>query len=54
MKVIIINRLGIGGAERLVVDEVNELFRRNIPVKLVTLKREKKEISSQVFKDFGF
>ncbi len=43
MKVIIINRLGIGGAERLVVDEVNELFRRNIPVKLVTLKREKKD-----------
>ncbi len=38
--VIIIKQLGIGGAERLAVDEVNELFRRGVPVTLVTLKRE--------------
>lgn len=37
---IIINNLGIGGAERLVVDDINEMLRRNIEVFLVTLKKE--------------
>lgn len=35
--VIVINRLSVGGAERLVVDELHELHRRGIEVHLVTL-----------------
>lgn len=37
---IIINNLGIGGAERLVVDDINEMLRREIDVSLVTLRPE--------------
>lgn len=37
---VIINNLGFGGAERLVVDEVNELHRRRIAVILITLRPE--------------
>jgi len=37
---IIINSLAIGGAERLVVDDINELVSRNFDVKLLTLKKE--------------
>jgi glycosyltransferase involved in cell wall biosynthesis len=39
---IIINNLGIGGAERLVVDDINEMLARGIPIKLLTLKKEPK------------
>lgn len=42
---IVINRLGVGGAERLVVDDVNEMLRRGIPVQLLTLQSEKKDSS---------
>lgn len=38
---IIINNLGVGGAERLVVDDINEMLTRGIDVKLITLKLEK-------------
>lgn len=38
--IVIINKLSIGGAERLAVDEVNELTRRGIETFLVTLGRE--------------
>ncbi len=41
--VVIINNLGIGGAERLVVDSINEMLSRKIEVYLITLKIEKKE-----------
>lgn len=37
---IIINNLGIGGAERLVVDDVNEMLRTGIDVSLITLRPE--------------
>ncbi|NQV93137.1 glycosyltransferase family 4 protein [Candidatus Kaiserbacteria bacterium] len=37
---IIINNLGIGGAERYVVDSINELLERNVHVELVTLLPE--------------
>ena len=37
---IVINNLGVGGAERLVVGEVNEMLRVGIDVTLVTLKKE--------------
>lgn len=37
---IIINRLSVGGAERLVVDELNELYRRGIEAHIVTLYPE--------------
>lgn len=37
---IIINNLAVGGAEHLVVDEINELIRRGVDVKLFTLKKE--------------
>ena len=37
---IIINNLGIGGAERLVVDDINEMLRTGIDVALITLKPE--------------
>lgn len=38
---VVINNLGIGGAERLVVDDVNEMLKRGLDVILVTLKPEK-------------
>lgn len=38
---IIINNLGVGGAERLVVEDVNEMIRRGMDVYLLTLKKEK-------------
>jgi glycosyltransferase involved in cell wall biosynthesis len=37
---IIINNLGVGGAERVVVDDINEMIRLGIKVKLLTLKPE--------------
>jgi glycosyltransferase involved in cell wall biosynthesis len=40
--VIIINNLGIGGAERLVVGDVNEMLKIGINVRLITLKPESK------------
>ena len=40
---VIINNLGIGGAERLVVDDINEMLRIGIKVKLITLKPEKQK-----------
>ncbi len=44
MKVlIIINNLGVGGAERLVIDDIHELLRRGVEVTLLTLKPEKSE-----------
>lgn len=39
---IIINNLGRGGAERLVVDDINEMLRRGLDIKLITLKSEKR------------
>src|SRR4051812_25603422 len=46
MKVlIIINNLGVGGAERLVVDSINEMLRRGIEVRLVTFAPEKEGAS---------
>lgn len=38
---IIINNLGVGGAERLVVEDINEMIERGIDVYLLTLKKEK-------------
>lgn len=37
---IMINNLGVGGAERLVVNDVNEMLRRGILVKILTLRPE--------------
>ncbi|MEI8339894.1 MAG: glycosyltransferase family 4 protein [bacterium] len=37
---IIVNNLGVGGAERLVVDDINEMIHRGIDVTLLTLKAE--------------
>lgn len=37
---ICINNFGVGGAERLVVDDVNEMLARGYDVRLLTLKRE--------------
>ena len=46
---IIINSLGIGGAERLVVDEIKELLRAGIDVTLVTLRPDPpKSFSSEL------
>lgn len=39
---IVINNLGLGGAERLVVDDINEMISRGMDVHLLTLKKEKK------------
>lgn len=39
---IIINNFGVGGAERLTVDEANEMLRLGIDVRIVTLKSEPK------------
>ncbi|MFM2357476.1 MAG: putative glycosyltransferase [Candidatus Parcubacteria bacterium] len=38
---IIINNLGVGGAERVVVHDVNEMLKMGLDVKLITLKNEK-------------
>lgn len=38
---ILIYRLGVGGAERLVVDDINEMLRRGVDVELITFAREK-------------
>src|SRR4051812_17628563 len=38
---IIINNLGAGGAERYVVDSINEMLKRGMDVRLITLKPEK-------------
>jgi len=40
---IIINNLGIGGAERLVIDQANGLIKRGVGVTILTLKSEKNE-----------
>lgn len=46
---IIINNLGVGGAERLVVGDVNEMLRINVDVTLVTLKPEfKNSLASEL------
>ena len=46
---IIINNLGIGGAERLTVDDTNEMLRMGVDVRLVTLRPEpKKSLSSEL------
>src|SRR3989338_2182637 len=37
---IIINNLGIGGAERLVVSDINEMLRVGVDVMLITLRPE--------------
>ena len=42
---VVINRLGVGGAERLVIDDVNEMLKRGINVRLLTLSPEKRENS---------
>lgn len=42
---IVINRLGVGGAERLVIDDMNEMLNRGINVRLLTLSPEKRENS---------
>ncbi|RJQ34462.1 glycosyltransferase [Candidatus Parcubacteria bacterium] len=41
--VIFINKFGIGGAERLVIDEVHELVRRGIDVTVITLREDREE-----------
>jgi len=38
---VVINRFGVGGAERLVVDDINEMLRRGIDVRLLTLVPER-------------
>ena len=38
--IIIINNLGVGGAERVVVDDINEMLRLGIDVTLITLRPE--------------
>lgn len=38
---VVINSLGVGGAERLVVDDINEMIQRGLDVHLLTLKKEK-------------
>lgn len=46
---IIINNLGVGGAERLVVDDINEMLRMGTSVELITLKSEsKKSLAAQL------
>lgn len=37
---ICINNLGVGGAEKLVIDDINEMLKRGLPICLLTLKRE--------------
>ena len=39
---VVINNFGIGGAERLVVDDINEMIRRGYDVNVLTFKQEKK------------
>ncbi len=38
---VVINNLGVGGAERLVVDDINEMIDRGLDVHLLTFKKEK-------------
>lgn len=38
---ICVNNLGVGGAERLVVDDINEMLRLGLEVRLITFKVEK-------------
>lgn len=38
---IVINNLGVGGAERLVVDDIHEMVKRGMDVSLLTFKKEK-------------
>lgn len=38
--VIIINNFSVGGAERLVIDDINEMLSRKVDTKLITLKKE--------------
>ncbi len=45
--VIIINNLGFGGAERLVVYDINEMIKRGIDVYLITLKNKEKNLINQ-------
>lgn len=46
MKVlVVINNLGVGGAERLVINDINEMLKRGFDVTLLTLKPEKEEKS---------
>lgn len=47
---IIINNLGVGGAERLVVEDINEMINRGVLVRLLTLKKENKY---SLFKDLN-
>lgn len=37
---IVINNLGVGGAERVVVNDLNEMLRQGVSVRLLTLKNE--------------
>lgn len=37
---VVINNLGVGGAERLVVDDINEMLKRDLDVHLLTFKKE--------------
>jgi len=37
---IVINNLGVGGAERVVVDDINEMIRRGFEINLITLRPE--------------
>lgn len=50
---IIINNFGVGGAERLVIDQANELVKRkNVNLKIITLKKEgKNSLSEQLDKN---
>ena len=38
---IVLNRFGVGGAERVAVDDINEMLNRNVEVRLLTLQKEK-------------
>lgn len=44
---IVINNLGVGGAERLVVDDINEMLARGLDVYLLTFKKEKQASLSE-------
>ncbi len=41
-----VNNLGAGGAERLVIDDINEMLKRGREVRLVTLTPEPKNTIS--------
>lgn len=45
---IIINNLGVGGAERLVIDDINEMLKKGFDINLITLRPEfEKSLESQ-------